>query len=102
MRIWRRPELRLFTIASMAAALALAALCLLLVHRTVTAQKFREQSASNCMAIEAIKENIRETFIVSRARALERDNLDAAQRAAVVAAYQRELERYAASECPNP
>lgn len=102
MRIIRRPELRNAALASLAAGLAIMALCLLLVVRTSNTQAFRRQAAHNCESIEAIKTNIRETFMVSMHRALERDNLDAGQRAAVVAAYEKELERYAPTKCPSP
>jgi hypothetical protein len=102
MRIIRRPELRTLTIAGMAAALAIIALCLLLVWRTQSAQTFREQSAANCQAIEQIKTSIRETFMVSLHRQLERDNLDAAERATIRKSYEEELSRYAPVECPSP
>lgn len=109
MRIIRRPELRTLAIATTGAAIGIVALCLLLVWRTSNAQQFRDQaqvvrtqSIQNCRAIEQIKTNIRETFMVSLHRALERDNLDAAERSALRQAYDDEITRYAPHECRIP
>lgn len=102
MRILRRPELRNAALASIAAGLAIVALCLLLVVRTNNTQQFRQLAFSNCQAIESIKTNIRETFMVSRSMVLERDDLDEAQIVAIVAAYDREIARYSPDECPSP
>jgi translation initiation factor 6 (eIF-6) len=94
--------LRLFTVACVAAVLAVSALFGLLVHRTITAQKFREQTSSNCAAIESLKDALRATLMEGEARALARPELDAAQRAAIQASYDREINRYAPVKCPTP
>ena len=102
MRIWRRTELRTLAFAGLAAGLAIIALCLILVVRTSTSQQFRTQTATNCQSIEDLKATIRATFLEAQARALDRENLDASQRRAVIDAYAKELVRYRADECPTP
>lgn len=95
-------ENRVLTIAGIAAALSIIALCVLLVGRVTVNQRFQEQTATNCQSIEELKGTIRATFMEAQARALERDNLDAAQLRAIHNAYDKELARYAPEECPNP
>lgn len=102
MRILRRSELRNAALAGLAAALSIIALFLLLVVRTNNVQRYKQHVSDNCMAIEAIKTNIRQTLVVSRDRALLRDGVDASARAAIIANYQKELDRYSPIECPSP
>lgn len=101
MRMLRRPELRVLTIASAAAALAIVSLCLLLLLRTGTTEKFREQTVANCQAINGIKEQIRATFMDARDRALARTDLDATIKEAIRRNYDREIDRYKADDCPT-
>ena len=100
MRMFRRPEIRALLIAGTAAAIAIAALCGVLVGRTATQQKFREQTSANCEAINDLKGEIRATFMAARDRALSQAGLDRATRSAIENAYADELERYEADNCP--
>jgi hypothetical protein len=93
-------ENRVLTIAGIAAALAIIALCLLLVARVNVTRQFDKQTVTNCQAIEQIKTSIRATFMESQARALARPQLDPAQATAIREAYERELARYAPRKCP--
>ena len=102
MRILRRPHLRLLLLAGVAAALASVALGLTLVVRTNQAEQYRRSSSDTCMSVERLKGRIRETFQDARDRVARRSEIDDAQRAAVLAYYDRELARYAANECPEP
>lgn len=102
MRIIRRPELRALAIAGVAAALGVAALCGLLVARTNTQQKFREQTSANCESLNNLKAQLRATFMESRERLLSNPGIDEAQRVAINAAYAREIARYRADDCPTP
>lgn len=101
-RLLKRAELRPFTIAAVAAAVAIVALCLTLIVRTNQGEQYRQQTAANCQAIEDIKTRIRGTFQDARRRVAQRTDIDPAQRAAALAYYDRELERYAATDCPKP
>ena len=102
MRMFRRPEIRALLIAGTAAAIAIAALCGLLVARATTQQQFRQQTTDNCEAINDLKAAIRDTFMDARDRALSTPGIDAAQRVAINAAYAKEIARYKADDCPNP
>ena len=102
MRLVRTPNGRVLLLAGVAAALAAIALCFTLVVRTNQAEQYRQQTAENCMAVEQLKGRIRDTFRDAKQHAVANSNLDAAQRAAVLSYYARELARYAASDCPSP
>ena len=101
-RIVRKPHLRVLLLAGVAAALASIALCLTLVVRTNQAEQFRRSTSDTCVTVEALKARIRATFLDGRYRVATDPALDAAQRAAALARYDRELKRYAAAACPTP
>ena len=102
MRIIRKPHLRALFIAGTAAGLASIALCLTLIVRTNQAEQFRRSTSDTCVTVEKLKARIRATFLDGRYRVATDPALDAAQRAAALARYDRELKRYAAAACPTP
>ena len=102
MRLVRKPHLRSLFLAGTAAGLASIALCLTLVVRTNQAEQFRRSTADTCVTVEALKARIRATFLDGRYRVATDPALDDKQRTAALARYNRELERYAANECPKP
>lgn len=101
-RMLRRSDLRALLVAGVAAALASVALGLTIIVRTNQGEEFRRQTSTNCQAVEKLKARIRDTFQDGKERAEHNLALDPVQRAAVLAYYDRELERYAADDCPSP
>lgn len=101
-RIVRRPDLRVLTIAALAAIISVCALGLTLIARTNQGEQYRKQTAANCRAVESLKTRIRDTFKDAQARAASNPNLPPSVRKSVLAYYDRELARYAARPCPHP
>jgi recombinational DNA repair protein (RecF pathway) len=93
-------ENRVLTVAGVAAALSIIALCLLLVARVNVTREFDKQTVTNCRSVERLKEAIRATLMEGEARALARPELGPAQLRAIRQAYDREIARYAPRKCP--
>ena len=102
MRLIRNHELRLLVIAATAACFSLVALCVSMVVRANQTQQFREQVATNCIGLEAIKTQIRGVFQDNRAALTPRTDLTAAQRRAILDYYTRQIQRFKPLDCPNP
>jgi hypothetical protein len=102
MRLLRNHEVRILLVASVAAAIAISTLCLLVVVRVNQTQKFREVTASNCLGLEAVKGEIRGVFEDNLARTEARTDLSTPERTAIVEYYHRQIRRFAPHDCPSP
>ena len=102
MRLVRNHELRLLVIAAFAAALSVVAMCVSIIVRTNQTDQFRQQVASNCRGLEAIKTQIRGVFQENLDAVERRNGLDAVQRRAIVDYYTRQIKRFRPLDCPNP
>lgn len=85
-------------LSAIAASIAILALGILIVYRAGISQEIRDQSMSNCQAIEQLKTQIRDGLAERRDIAL-RAEVDPPARAAIVAFYARAARRYAPISC---
>jgi len=102
MRLVRNHELRLLIIAAVAAAVSVVALSVSIVVRSNQTEQFRKQVATDCVALEAIKEQIRGVFEDNKEAVRSRAILTPRQKAAFTRYYNRQLARFAPNDCPSP